>query len=149
MSSEKASAEPALAHMMLRLNHRALDRLYDDVQLYWAEKSRIACHRNIISIYNFHKLYDAPIGKIPELSEAKYGVRYYCPDNGDYSFDAELNQIVCSVHGNREHSRQNPRLDRKSSFSQFINSLDQLTTLLRFQHDAIIATVEIQRGEKP
>lgn len=147
MSTEESLAEPALAHILLRLNHRALDRLYDDVQLYWAEKSRVACHRNIISIYNFHKLYDAPTDKIPELSEAKYGVRYYCPDNGAYSFDTELNQIVCSVHGNREHSRQNPRLDVKSSFSQVIHGLDELTTSLRFQDDALIATLEIQRGE--
>ena len=47
----------------------------------------------------------------------------------------------------REHSRQNPRLDRQSSFAQFIGSLDQLTTALRFEDDALIATVEIHRGE--
>ncbi len=147
VSTEEPSAEPPAAHMLLRLNHRALDRLYDNVQLFWAEKSRVACHRNIISVYNFHKLYNAPIDEIPELSEAKYGVRYYCPDNGDYAFDKELNQVVCSVHGNREHSRQNPHLDRKSSFAQFIHSLDELTATLRFQDDALIATLEIQRNK--
>lgn len=148
MSTEQASKDPQLAQMLLRLNHRALDRLYDDVQLYWAEKSRVACHRNIISIYNFHKLYDAPMDEIHKLSEAKYGVRYYCPDNGDYAFDEDLNQVVCSVHGNREHSRQNEQLDEQSSFAQFIQSLDDLTASLNFSGEALIATAEIQRNHE-
>jgi hypothetical protein len=83
-STTKLADSPPQAHMLVRLNHRALDRLMDEVQLFWAEKSRTACHRNSISIYNFHKLYDAPINKIPQLSEAKYGVRYYCPERGEY-----------------------------------------------------------------
>ena len=145
-SAAPPATDPVLAHMLLRLNHRALDRMYDDVQLYWAEKSRVACHRNIISIYNFHQLYGATMDEIPQLSEAKYGVRYHCPDCGEYAFDKESNQVVCSVHGNREHSRQNPRLDADSSFAKFIHSIDALTASLRFQDDALIATLEIERG---
>ena len=141
------SQTPTDAHVMLRINRPALDKAYDDVQLYWAEKSRIACHRNIISIYNLYKLYDTPVDQVSKLSEAKYGVRYFCPDHGDYSFDADRNQIVCSVHGNRERSRQNPRLDSKSAFSQFIESQNEIIASLRFEPDAIIATVEIQRAE--
>ncbi len=136
---------PTTAHMLFRLDHRALDRMNDDVQLYWAEKSRVSCHRNVISIYNFHKLYDVPIERVSELSEAKYGVRYFCPDQGQYSFDKELNQVVCSVHGNREHSYQHSRLDETSSFSKFIESLDAITASLVFQDDALLATVEIER----
>ena len=138
---------PALAHMLLRLNQRALSRLRDDVQLYWAEKSRAACHRNIVSIYNLHRLYDAPMDDLAELSEAKYGVRYLCPDNGEYSFDGERNEVVCSVHGNREHSQQNPVLNPDSSFARFIDSLDEIVVSLRFEDDALISTLEIQREE--
>jgi len=137
---------PAEAHMLLRLNRRALDRLRDDLELYWAEKSRVACHRNIISIYNLHKLYGAAIDDVPRLSEAKYGVRYFCPDGGRYAFDAQRNQVVCSVHGNREQSRQHPRADGKSSFVQFVEGLDEITTAVRFHDDALIATVEIVRS---
>ena len=110
---DSSAAQPAdeqpLAHMLLRLNQRALDRLQDDVQLHWAEKSRLACHRNIISIYNFHQLYGAPIEEISKLSEAKYGIRHYCPDDGHYTFDPGTSQVVCSVHGSRESSRQRTR----------------------------------------
>jgi len=140
---------PAEAHVLLRVNRRALGDLYDDVELYWAEKSRIACHRNIISIYNLAKLYETPMEEIPRLSNAKYGVRYFCPDHGDYAFEPERDRVVCSVHGNREASRQNLRLDRESSFSQFIESLDEITAALRFRDEALIATVEIVRSGPP
>ncbi len=142
-STAELNKDAPQAHMLFRLNHKALDRMSDDVQLYWAEKSRVSCHRNVISIYNLHKMYGAPIDKIPELSEAKYGVRYYCPDHGKYKFDKELNQVVCSVHGNREHSQQHSRLDKNSSFSKFIDSLDTITLSLVFQDDALLTTVEI------
>ena len=109
---KEPSATPTTAHMLMRLNQKALSHLRDDVQLYWSEKSRQACHRNIISLYNLHRLYDAPMEEIAELSEAKYGVRYLCPDDGTYTFDADRNQVICDVHGNREHSQQNPASTR-------------------------------------
>ena len=146
--ANEQAAEPREAHMLLRLNHRAIDRLRGSLELYWAEKSRVACHRNIVSIYNFHRLYDAPMDQIHKLSEAKYGIRYYCPDHGEYSFDKEMNQVACSVHGNREASKQNPRLDRRSSFAQFFDSIDEVNVSLRFQDEALMTTVEILRQEE-
>ncbi len=145
--SEAEETRPSQpAHIMIRLNRRALGHMYDDVQLYWAEKARTACHRNVIAIYNLRKLYGTPIEEIPRLSDAKYGVRYYCPDDGDYSFDAERNQVVCSVHGNREQSKQHARLDRRSSFARFIEGIDEIVASLRFEDDALITTVEIVRS---
>jgi hypothetical protein len=137
--------QPVQAQMLVRINPRALSRCYDDLQLYWAEKARAACHRNISSIYNLHKLYGTPIAGIPQLAEAKYGVTYYCPDHGVYSFDAERDQVLCSVHGNREESRQHPLADRKPSFVEFLQGIDEVVAALRFQDDALIATVEIAR----
>jgi len=139
---------PDAAHMLVRFNRRGLKRAYDDVQLYWEEKARTACNRNISSIYNLVNLYGVKIDDVPRLSEAKYGVRYFCPDDGDYRFDAEQNQVVCSVHGDREQSRQNPRPDRKASFARFIENLAALSVSLRFQDDALLTTVEIQRGAR-
>jgi hypothetical protein len=139
---------PVEAHMLVRFNRRALGRMYDELQLHWSEKARLACHRNTISIYNLHKLYGTPIDQIPALSEAKYGIRPFCPDHGEYAFDRGTNRVVCSVHGNREHARQNPRLDRKSSFAQFIEGLDEVTAALRFEDEALLTTVEIVRSGK-
>ena len=139
---------PVEAHVLVRLNRRALNRLVDDVQLYWEEKARTACHRNIISIYNLKKLYGVPVEEIPRLSDAKYGVRYFCPDHGEYRYDAERDQVLCSVHGNRESSRQTPLPGRKSAFAEFLQSTDEVVGYLRFQKDAAIATLEIVRPEK-
>ena len=136
----------APAHVMLRLNRKALNRLSNDVQLYWEEKSRLACHRNTISIYNLLTLYDVPVPEMPRLAEAKYGVRYFCPDHGVYAWDDRHDQIACSVHGNRQHSRQDTKLATNSSFAEFMKSLDEVIASLRFQDDALIATVEIIRS---
>jgi hypothetical protein len=144
-AANKEAGAPAQAHLLLRLNRRALRRLHDDLQLHWEEKARLACHRNTISIYNLLKLYEVPIEEVPRLTEAKYGVRPFCPDRGTYSWDKRSDQVLCSVHGNRQTSRQNPRLDQKSSFAAFIDSLDEIVTSLRFQDEALISTVEIAR----
>jgi hypothetical protein len=136
---------PAEAHLLLRLNRRALHRLKGNLQLYWEEKSRLACHRNSISIYTLAKLYECPLAEVDRLSQAKYGVVYYCPDQGAYGWDTRSDQVVCSVHGNRQQSRQLPGLDRKSSFATFMESIDEITARLRFQEGALITTVEIAR----
>ncbi len=147
-STAEEGQPPAPAHMLVRFNRRGLNRAYDDAQLYWEEKARTACNRNISSIYNLVKLYGVKIDDVPRLSEAKYGVQYFCPDDGDYRFDAEQNQVVCSVHGNREQSRQNPHPDRKASFARFIENIVELTVSLRFQDDALLTAVEIVRSAK-
>jgi hypothetical protein len=86
-----------------------------------------------------------PIEEVPRLAEAKYGVRYFCPDHGVYGWNDRADDVVCSVHGNRQHSRQETRLDRRSSFAEFLQSLDEVVAALRFQEDALIATVQIVR----
>ena len=138
-------AEEFAGHYLLRFNRMALDKMYDDVQMYWAEKSRLACHRNTILIYNLHKLYGTPVDDVPELAEVKYGIRPYCPDHGEYAYDAESNRCVCSVHGNRELSRQKPRVDRESSFSEFIDTLREVNLVLRYEQDAMYATMNVLR----
>src|SRR5262249_19310440 len=131
--------------LLLRLNHRALNRLKDNLQLYWEEKARLACHRNSILIYSLAKLYECPLAEVNQLSEAKYGVVSYCPDQGNYGWDTRRDQVVCSVHGNRQQSRQLQGLDGKSSFAAFIESIDEITATLRFQEEALLSTVVIAR----
>jgi len=149
---DTAEAPPAKgvpkAHLLLRLNVRALDRLHENFQLSWSEKARLACHRNTISIHNLIKLYDASIEEAPRLAEAIYGVRYFCPDHGVYEYDAKRDQVVCTVHGNRQDARQHLRLDQKSSFAQFIDGLDEIITRLRFEENAVHLSLEIARRAK-
>ncbi|OYV88126.1 MAG: hypothetical protein B7Z73_09130 [Planctomycetia bacterium 21-64-5] len=148
-----AAAEPAdrpsvEAHLLVRLDRRAINRLTDDLELYWEEKSRLACHRNSISIYNLVKLYGVDADDTDKLSDAKYGVTWFCPDGGEYRFDRERDQVLCSVHGNRQHARQQVDLAWRSSFRRFFESIDAITASLRSLDDGLIATVEIDRAEE-
>jgi hypothetical protein len=51
------------------------------------------------------------------------------------------------VHGNRRHSRQRPELGGRSSFAQLLAKIDRVTALLRFDDEALMATVEISRRQ--
>jgi hypothetical protein len=146
-AGNREGGKPADAHLLLRLNRRALKRLTNEVQLYWEEKSRLACHRNIMPLCNLIKLYDTPIDEVNRLAEAKYGVTYECPDHGVYRYDARTDEVQCTVHSNRQHSRQNLATSQESSFRRFVEKLDQIEVRLRFQEDGLIATVEILRAE--
>jgi hypothetical protein len=137
--------QPANGHAMLRLNFRAMEKMKLNVRLYWAEKARQACHRNIMPIYNLIKLYDVPIEEVNKLSDAKYGVTFFCPDGGDYKYDADRDQVYSTVYGNRQRARQNLSINDDSSFGRFFNSLDEITTTLRFNDDAVFTTIEITR----
>ena len=120
--------QPPPAHILLRINRRGLKRAYGEAQLYWEEKARLACHRNISSIYNLVKIYGVPVQDVSRLAEAKYGVRYFCPDGGEFHYDAARDEVLCSVHGNREQSRQTtaPRRARPRSPASWKN-LDEIS----------------------
>ena len=98
-----------------------------------------------MTITTLLKLYDAPIDQAPRLAESKYGVRHFCPDQGAYGWDDRHDQVQCSIHGDRQHSRQDLRLAERSSFASFVKSLDEVVLRLRFQDEALMATVEIAR----
>jgi hypothetical protein len=145
-AAEAATNPQALqGQLLLRLNGQALEKMYDDLNLYWSERARLACNRNAISIYNLVKLYDVSVEEAGKLAETKYGVRYFCPDGGEYHHDADRDQVFCSVHGNRRHSRQQPELGGQSSFAQLLAKFDRVTAVLRFEEEALMATVEISR----
>ncbi len=147
-STNTKEAERRTGHALLRLNRRALNQLHDDVQIYWAEKSRRACHRNIMSIYNLVKLYEVPVDRADKLADAKYGVTYFCPDSGRYQFDPKRDQVVCTVHGNRQDAQQNLGLDAQSSFAKFINGIDEIVATLKFEDTHLLAIVEIVRSSR-
>ncbi|MCH7872048.1 MAG: hypothetical protein IID33_10150, partial [Planctomycetes bacterium] len=141
----KAAPRAEPAHLSFRLAVGALERFKGDLRLYWAERSRLACHKNIMSIYNLVTLYDTPVEQIDGLSESKYGVTYYCPEGGTYAYEAERDQVQCSIHGNRQSSRQDPGMSPEASFSKFVESLDEIVASLRFLDNSLIATVELKR----
>ena len=144
-SENQVDPTPPVAHAMVRLNQRAYQRMREDLQIYWAEKSRQACHRNIMSIYNLVKLYGVPIQDVDRLSDAKYGVTYFCPDGADYRYDASTDQVTCDLHGNRRHARQALGVRPHTSFARFLDSLNEVIAYLKFTDEGMLATIEISR----
>ena len=140
-----ASASDEPGHLVVRLDVQALSAFRQSLEVYWAEKARQACHENIMSIYNLVKLYDTPIGDVNRLADVKYGVTYYCPDGGEYEYDAQADQVRCTVHGNRRWSQQTLSTSRASSFSRFVDTLATISAKLRFAEDSLTATVVIER----
>lgn len=138
-------ASPPDAHLMLRFNRRAVNQLRGGLRTYLAEKSRTACHANISSIHNLHKLYGVPMEDVGSLAEKKYGVSFICPDHGAYAYDAETDEVRCSVHGNRRHSQQIPHAGRPAAYEDLLDSIDEITVRLRFDEDALMATLEFVR----
>ena len=144
-ASQKPEANPAKAHALLRINFRAMDKLKDDLQIYWAEKARIAAHRNIMPLYTLVKLYNASIEEANKIADAKYGVTYFCPGGGKYKYDASRDQVFSTVFGNRRNARQQVSLDDASPFARFFQSLEEITATLRFEDDSLLGTIEIKR----
>ncbi|MFP6762984.1 MAG: hypothetical protein VB858_05180, partial [Planctomycetaceae bacterium] len=137
-----------LAHAMFRLNFQALDKMKDDIRTYWAEKARLASDRNIMPIYNLIRLYDVPVEKVNQLSDAKYGVTYFCPGGGRYGYDKDQDQVLSTVFGNRQQARQNLPQDGKSGLDRFLNSVGEIRVSLRFTDQALMGTVDIVRTGK-
>jgi hypothetical protein len=147
-AAEAPRGAAATAHALVRLNYRGMDKLKEDLQIYWNEKLRQAAHRNVMPIYNLIKLYDVPIETVNALADAKYGVTYFCPGGGEYRYDAASDQVYSTVFGNRQNARQPLTVAEGTAFSDFIDTLDELTAALRFTDDGLLGTVEIVRREK-
>jgi hypothetical protein len=140
---------PVPAHLQMSLNFANMQRFKEDLRLYWSEKSRLACHHNIMAIYNLIKLYEVPMNEVDRLSQAKYGVIYFCPEGGAYAYDPARDQVECGIHGNRQHSRQDLGLADGGSFTRFVESLQTFVTRLRFDGDSLHVTLELARRTQP
>jgi len=117
------------AHFALQLRAEAMKRFRADLQTYWAENSRRASHDNIMPIYTLLHLYGVTMDEVDRLSDAKYGVTYFCPD-GEYRYDRERDQVSSTVYGNREDARQDLPEER-SSFDRVFDSIRDVRFTLR------------------
>ena len=129
------------AQIAFRLRLSAMQRFRDDLRIYWEERARRASHRNIMPIYTLIHLYDVPIDQIDGLSDAKYGVTYFCPD-GDYAYDARRDQVTSTVYGNREDARQDVPDQTMSSFSKAFDTIGDVLFTVHFSERTITGRVE-------
>ncbi|MEM9656889.1 MAG: hypothetical protein AAF961_00875 [Planctomycetota bacterium] len=145
-ASQQPAEHSAPAHSWLRMRFGAMDRLQENLHIYWAERARIAAHRNIMPLYLLTTLYEASIEQANRIADAKYGITYFCPGGGSYVYDAGRDQVTSTVFGNRRNARQQVALDDDSPFARFFESLEEISATLRFTEEGLIGTVEINRN---
>lgn len=129
------------AQIAVRLRLSAMQRFRDDLRIYWEEHVRRASHRNIMPIYTLIHLYGVSIDEVDGLSDAKYGVTYFCPD-GDYEYDAQRDQVTSTVYGNREDARQEVPDQATSSFAKAFDSIRDVLFTLHFSERTISGRIE-------
>lgn len=131
------------AQWAMRLNTGSMKKLKDDLRIYWEERSRRASHRNVMPIYSLIHLYGATIEQVDKISDAKYGVTYFCPD-GEYRYDTERDRVYSTVYGNREEALQKVANPQTSSFEKTFNRLEDVLFSVEMKDDSVQGVLEIR-----
>lgn len=146
-SLENVAPRTVDGQMAIQLRPTAMKEFREDLRIYWEEHARKASHSNIMQIYTLLNLYQVPLEEIGTLSDAKYGVTYFCPD-GEYQYDEATGQVSSTVYGNRQHARQDAPKDEQSSFSQAFDAINDVLFTLDFSERTISGKVQFT-GSKP
>ncbi len=139
------SATPAHATMTLR--PAIISKMREDLRVYWLEKARRACHASIVPLEMMHRLYDDPSVTPEERYERRFGVHLICPATGVYEWDTERGTLECTIHRDRQYSRQGDRSDSATPIDALIEGFDRIHASIRFADDALLTRVEIDRAE--
>lgn len=129
--------------LALRINTAAMKKLKNDMRTYWEERMRRASHKNIMPIYSLIHLYGASIDEVDAISDAKYGVTYFCPD-GDYLYDSARDNVYSTAYGNREQAWQKVADAASSSFEQTFLQLKEILFSIDVGDDCVKGRLEVK-----
>ena len=93
-------------------------------------------------IYTLIHLYGATVDEVDRISDAKYGVRYFCPD-GKYRYDADRDSVFSTVYGNREEALQKVD-DDNSSFARTFNQLREVLFSANMSDEFMTGRLEVR-----
>ena len=142
-AQEQQPARKVSGQLAFRLNAAAMNKLKDDIRIYWEEKARRASHRNIMPIYTLIHLYGASVDDVDQISDAKYGVTYFCPD-GEYQYDPERDRVYSTAYGNREEAWQKVADPATSSFEATFSQLQDVLFSIDMNDESIRGHLEIR-----
>ncbi|MEQ9411497.1 MAG: hypothetical protein RIK87_27530 [Fuerstiella sp.] len=126
-----------------RINTAAMKKLKDDLREYWEERYRRASHRNVMPIYTLIHLYNVSVDEVDAISDAKYGVTYFCPD-GEYKYDADRDRVYSTAYGNREEAWQKIADPQNSSFEKTFNRLQQVLWSVDMSEESLKGRFEVK-----
>jgi hypothetical protein len=142
------SADTA-AHFLVRIRPRKWSRVLDDYRLGWAEGNRRSCLHNLGPLNGFARAYDLPSDRLLDVAEQLNGVRYFCPEGGQYHWvpsDAGApGRMCCTIHGSASHPRQSQAPIAGSRIDQLLAELQSMTAALTFTDEGLRAVLRIER----
>ena len=142
-ATSAAPPREVTGQLALRINTAAMKKLKGDLRTYWEERTRRASHKNIMPIYSLINLYGASIEDVDQISDAKYGVRYFCPD-GEYKYDEEKDSVFSTAYGNREQAWQKVSNPETSSFEQTFNKLKEILLTVKLDDESVSGRLEVR-----
>lgn len=138
-----APSRKVTGQLALRINTTAMRKLKNDLRTYWEERSRKASHRNVMPIYTLIHLYNSSIEEVDQISDAKYGVTYFCPD-GEYKYDAARDSVYSTAYGNRERALQTVKDVEGSSFEKAFSRLKEVMLSAHMDEECLRGRIEVQ-----
>ena len=142
-ATDGAAEREVQGQLALRINATAMKKLKNDLRTYWEERSRKASHRNIMPIYTLIHLYGSTIEDVDRISDAKYGVTYFCPD-GEYRYDAARDRVYSTAYGNREFALQKVEDAANSSFEKAFSRLKNVLLSADMSEECLSGRLEVR-----
>lgn len=141
-SLQQVAPRTVEGQLAVQIRPKAMKEFREDLRVYWEEHARKASHSNIMPIYTLLNLYGVPIDEVGSLSDAKYGVTYFCPD-GEYVYDEATRQVTSTVYGNRQNARQEPPQQNLSSFAKAFDAVNDILFTLNFSEEKISGKLQV------
>jgi hypothetical protein len=145
--------QPEKSHAMMRIRPEHWDLVLPSYRLGWAERHRLSCLHNVGRLSNIARLQaamhgaaaeqSASAGVLETLADQVYGVRFFCPEGGQYHADRE--HVSCSIHGSAANPRQLAVPTDNGAIDKMLRDFKGLTVGLTFLEDGLHGVVTIDR----
>ena len=145
------------SHAMLRMRPKNIVEARDDFNLGWSENSRAANFRNVGSLTHVARALAAQAAReakqtpivlsmkeVEKLSERVYGVRFQCPEGGQYQLTDD-HKVTSEFFGRPELPLQPLAPSPTSSIGRLLNDLHQVTADIVFLEDGLHAILTLER----
>ncbi len=140
----QAEGEAAKANLALLIRPSAWDKVKSDFQFAWAASAKEACLSNLDELQLLFRYFRDTGMPVEKAAEKADGTQYFCPDGGQYQYDAQKNLVSCSLHGTAESPRQPEAIREDTAFARLINGIDQIALSLAFEAEGIRTRVQMK-----
>lgn len=141
------------AHLLVRVRPENWNLILADYRLGWAEGNRRSCLNNLGPLTGLGRAYDLPADRLMDLASQLYGVRYFCPEGGQYQWvpadagsgTSGTGGVGCTIHGSAAEPRQLMAPVAGSQLDRLLAEFKGMTAALTFTEEGLRAVLRIER----